>query len=301
MTDAFSKALARFSREDPTLRVHTDEHSQETIISGMGELHLEIYVARMEREYNVECVTGRPAVNYREAVRARADFNYLHKKQSGGSGQYARVVGYIEAMEEPDEDEADEAGEDAEVQRFEFLNEIIGTNVPPEYIPSCEKGAKDAINQGGLIGHEVHNLRVVLTDGAAHAVDSSDMAFRTAMATAVRTAMQRAQPCVLEPVMSTEVTAPAEFQGAIIAGLNRRMGMIQGSDMSADGSATVINADVPLSSMFGYSTELRSNTQGKGEFSMEYNEHLQVPQDVQGTLIKEYAEKQEALQSVRGG
>jgi len=276
MGDNFSKALAKFTKEDPTLRVHTDEISKQTIISGMGELHLEVYIERMAREYNVECEVGQPLVNYREAIRKRCEFDYLHKKQSGGSGQYAKVIGYTEPSESG---------------KFEFLNEIVGMAIPPEYFPSCAKGAEEAMTKGPLTGNPVQGCKVVLTDGQAHDVDSSDLAFRLAMQGALREAIPKANPCILEPSMSLEVIAPQEFQGSIISGLNKRMGLIQSSDISEDGASVVIKADVPLSQMFGYSTDLRSGTQGKGEFSMEYKEHTPVQRETQEQMIKDYRAK----------
>jgi elongation factor G len=287
----FSKALQRFTREDPTLRVETDPHSRETVISGMGELHLEVYVERLNREYDVVCEVGQPAVNYRETIKKRSDFNYLHKKQSGGSGQYARVIGYIEPLEEG------ATNSKGEKINFEFVNNMIGTNIPPEYIPSCSKGFHDAMTKGGMIGASVQGVRVVLTDGQSHAVDSSDMAFRICAAAAVRTSMANANPAVLEPVMSVEATAPGEFQGSIVGGINRRMGVIQHAGMSDDGTSTIIKADVPLASMFGYSTELRSMTQGKGEFTMEYKTHQPVVRETQARLIEEYQKARAAASS----
>jgi elongation factor G len=270
----FSKALNRFQKEDPTFRVRVDEDSKETIISGMGELHLQIYVERMKREYNVEVATGAPQVNYRETIRKRAEFNYLHKKQSGGSGQYARVVGYIEPLEDP------------ESHGVEFSNDIVGNAIPPEYIAACEKGMNEAVQKGWLLGHPVQRLRVVINDGQAHSVDSSELAFKTAMVQAIRQAFMKADPCILEPVMSVEVDVPNEFQGTVIAEINRRRGMINSSD--ADELATVIRCDVPLQNMFGFSTDLRSSTQGKGEFTMEYKTHDVVTRDVQEKLVVEY-------------
>ncbi|OQS00211.1 elongation factor G, mitochondrial precursor [Thraustotheca clavata] len=274
----FSKSLNRFQREDPTFRVRVDDDSKQTIISGMGELHLQIYIERMKREYNVEVESGAPQVNYRETVRQKADFNYLHKKQSGGSGQYARVTGYVEPITE----EELEAGE-APIQ---FQNDIIGNAIPPEYIQACEKGVNDAVAKGWLLGHPITRVRVVITDGQAHAVDSSELAFRTAMVQAIRSAFTKANPSILEPLMSVEVDVPNEFQGNIIAELNRRRGMIQSSE--ADEMATVIRADVPLQNMFGFSTDLRSSTQGKGEFTMEYKTHDFVARDTQEKLVAEY-------------
>ncbi len=282
MTANFSKAIGKFTREDPTLRVTNDMKTGETIMSGMGELHLDIYVERMKREYNVICVTGEPNVNFKETVTKRGNFNYLHKKQSGGSGQFARVVGYVEPL---DEDEV-KAGKD-----FIFENEVVGTNIPPEFIPSCEKGAKAACERGVLAGYSLSGMKVVITDGAAHAVDSNDLSFQLAMRYGIRQGVQAAGPQVLEPVMSLEVEAPSEFQGTIIGGLNKRNGVIMNSDISEDGSFTKISADVPLAEMFGYSTVLRSGTQGKGEFSMEYKLHQPVSRELQDKLMKTYAKR----------
>ena len=282
--DAFGNALQRFAREDPTLRVHVDAESKQTILSGMGELHLDVYVERMKREYKVDVEAGMPSVNYREAISKRADFEYLHKKQTGGSGQYAKVVGYVEPLE--DDFDGDEP--------FEFVNECVGTNVPSEYIPSVEKGARDAIAKGNLIGFPVEGMRVVLQDGAAHAVDSSDMAFRAAGQAAVRGAIDRAKASVLEPLMALEVTVPAEFQGDIMGAINQRRGIITHSEISADGSHAVINAEVPLANLFGYSTDVRSATQGKGEFTMEYVRHANVLPDIQAELVKAHQEKRAA-------
>jgi len=270
----FSKALNRFQKEDPTFRVTVDNESKETVISGMGELHLEIYIERMEREYNVPVVSGRPQVNFRETIRKKAEFNYLHKKQSGGSGQFARVVGYVEPIE------------DDHCAQNEFVNDIIGNAIPPEYITACEKGVHDAVEKGWLVGHPLQRLRVVLTDGQAHAVDSSELAFRTAMVQAIRTAFHSAMPSILEPIMAVEVEVPTEFQGAIVGDLNRRRGMIQSSE--SDSTHTLVKCDVPLQQMFGFSTDLRSATQGKGEFSMEYKVHQHVTKDVQEQLVSDY-------------
>merc|ERR1712232_887398 len=246
------KALQKFTKEDPTLRVKVDDTTKETILSGMGELHLEVYVERMKREYNVDVISGQPNVNYKETINTKQEFDWLHKKQSGGSGQYAKVIGYMEPLTE-------KTGEDVN----EFVNECIGTNIPPEYYASCEKGMNDAMKEGSLVASEVEGVRVVLQDGASHAVDSSDMAFRISMANAIRDTMKKAQPSILEPVMNVDIDIPAEFQGTVVAGVNRRMGLIQNSDMNEDGSGIKILAQVPLANMFGYSTELRSMTQGK--------------------------------------
>lgn len=273
----FSKALNRFSKEDPTLRVHRDEESAQTIISGMGELHLEIYCERMKREYNCEVVVGQPQVAFRETIQKRGEFNYTHKKQSGGSGQFGKVVGYIEPLPA-----------DA-VAKFEFVNEIVGGSIPREYIPGCEKGFMEAVKTGRLIGFPIVGVRVVLNDGAYHDVDSSEQAFKTAALMGFREAYERAQPTVLEPIMKLETRAPEEFQGTVMGQINQRRGMIVNSG-SQEGYA-VIDAEVPLSEMFGYSTDLRSATQGKGEFTMEFAKYSPVPRNVQEDMVKKYQEK----------
>jgi len=287
VVDAFGTALQRFTREDPTLRVHVDAESKQTIISGMGELHLDVYVERMKREYGVDCDAGRPSVNYREAITRKQTFEYTHKKQTGGAGQYAKVMGYVEPLgEDRDAQDGDEP--------FEFVNECVGTNVPSEFIPSVEKGARDAAAKGDLVGFPVEGLRIVLQDGAAHAVDSSDQAFRTCAANAVRQAIAGAGAKVLEPLMALEVTVPTEFQGDILGSINQRRGLISSSNVSPDGTHAVICADVPLANLFGYSTDIRSATQGKGEFTMEYKTHATVLQDTQAELVKEFAAKRAA-------
>ncbi|KAG0173202.1 Elongation factor G, mitochondrial [Apophysomyces sp. BC1034] len=272
----FSKALNRFQKEDPTFRVHVDKESKETIISGMGELHLQIYVERMKREYSVECVTGKPRVAFRETITQPAKFNYTHKKQSGGAGQFGRVMGVLEPMEKDEE-----TGKDVE-----FENRVIGGNIPTNFIPACEKGFQDALEKGPLIGHPVNGLRMVLEDGAAHAVDSSELAFRIATKNAFAAAFAKANPTILEPIMNVAITAPIEFQGSVIGGLNKRKGTVVDTEIQED--YFNVTADVPLNDMFGYSTELRSATQGKGEFSMEYKEHQPVQSHVQEQLIQEY-------------
>ncbi|XP_008783146.2 elongation factor G, mitochondrial [Phoenix dactylifera] len=270
----FSKALNRFQREDPTFRVGLDVESGQTIISGMGELHLDIYVERIRREYKVEAKVGKPRVNFRETVTQRAAFDYLHKKQSGGQGQYGRVCGYIEPlpMDSP--------------TKFEFENLLIGQAIPSNFIPAIEKGFKEASNSGSLIGHPVEYVRVVLTDGASHAVDSSELAFKLAAIYAFRQCYAAAKPVILEPVMKVELKAPTEFQGTVTGDINKRKGMIVGNDQ--EGDDTIVVAHVPLNNMFGYSTTLRSMTQGKGEFTMEYLEHSPVSQDVQMQLVNTY-------------
>ena len=265
------KALSRFTKEDPTFRVGLDQESGETIVSGMGELHLEVYIERMRREYNAEVETGAPQVAYREALSRRAEFDYIHKKQTGGSGQYAKVVGYLEPCEEGD---------------YEFVNDVRGGRIPTEFIGACDKGFKSALPKGGLIGFPIVGVRAVLEDGNSHAVDSSDMAFQTASLAAFREAYKRAKPRILEPVMRVSVEGPAEFQGAIYRSLMQRRGVIAGS--ADDGGFTRVDGDVPLAEMFGYSTDLRSATQGKAEFTMEFSRYAPVPRDVSDELLKEY-------------
>ena len=271
----FSKALNRFSKEDPTFRVSRDEESGQTIIGGMGELHLEVYIERIRREYGVEVEVGAPQVAYRETITARSEFNYTHRKQSGGSGQFARVAGWIQPSENG--------------ENYEFVNNIVGGAIPKEYQPSCDNGFKDATAAGGLIGFPVVNVQAGINDGMAHAVDSSDMAFRIAARAAFKESYMQAKPVVLEPIMKVVVEAPEEFQGNCLGGLNKRRGMIVGS--STNHGFSVIEAEVPLSEMFGYSNELRSGTQGKGEFSMEFAKYAAVPRSVQDDLVKEYADK----------
>jgi elongation factor G len=273
----FSKALNRFTKEDPTFRVHRDEESAQTIISGMGELHLEIYIERIKREYSCEVIAGKPQVAYRETISQKAEYSYTHKKQTGGSGQFARVAGYIEPLP-PDA-----------VERFEFVDDVVGGAVPREFIPAVEKGFKEAIQKGTLIGFPIVKSRCVLNDGLSHAVDSSEMAFKLAAIYAFREAYERAKPIVLEPVMKVQISVPEEYQGAIVGQVNQRRGSIILAE-SAEGYTTV-DCEVPLNEMFGYSTVLRSATQGKGEFTMEFSRYLPAPRSEQERLIEEYKKK----------
>ncbi|ORY87794.1 P-loop containing nucleoside triphosphate hydrolase protein [Protomyces lactucae-debilis] len=281
-TANFSKALNRFQKEDPTFRVHVDDESKETIISGMGELHLEIYVERMRREYHVDCTTGQPRVAFRETISERADFSYVHKKQSGGAGQYAKVEGFIEPMEATD-------GPNGGKIDVEFENRVTGGNIPNGFITACQKGFMDGIEKGFLLGHRINGCRLVLEDGAAHAVDSSELAFRLATVNAFKEAFSKSRPQILEPIMDVNVTAPNEFQGAVVGGLNKRKATIIDTEIGAD--EFTIKAEVSLNSMFGYSTSIRQETQGKGEFSMEYLKHSAVPTYVQQELIAEHLKK----------
>jgi elongation factor G len=265
------KALQRFTKEDPTFHARVDEESGETVISGMGELHLDVYVERMKREYNAEVETGAPQVAYREAITRKAEFNYLHKKQTGGSGQYGRVAGYVEPYPEGD---------------FEFVNDIFGGSIPAEFIPSVEKGFRSMIKKGRLIGFPVTNFRVVINDGAAHAVDSSDNAFQAAARGAFREVYDRAKPAILEPIMKVAVEGPTEFQGAFVRTIMQRRGIIVGTT-EQEGFVRV-DADVPLAEMFGYSTDLRSSSQGKAEYTMEFARYAPVPGEVSQELVKKY-------------
>jgi len=273
----FSKALNRFTKEDPTFRVMRDEESGETIIKGMGELHLEIYIERIRREYNTEITVGRPKVAFRETITARADFNYTHKKQTGGSGQFARVGGFIDPLPS-----------DA-VEMYEFVDDIVGGVIPREYVPACDKGFREAVKEGTLIGQPVVGVRVTINDGATHAVDSSEMAFKTAAIQAFRESYSACKPVILEPIMKLEVSAPEEFQGTVIGQINQRRGVILGTE--TDMGYVTIESEVPLSEMFGYSTDLRSVTQGKGEFSMEFEKYQPVPRNVQEEMVKEYQKR----------
>jgi elongation factor G len=266
-----SKALNRFTKEDPTLRNYVDHETNETIISGMGELHLEVYIERMKREYKAEVEVGAPQVAYRETITRQADFNYTHKKQTGGSGQFGRVAGYLEPLEE---------GE------YEFVDNIVGGVIPREFISSCDKGFKKSMEKGTLAGAPITGVRCVINDGAAHAVDSSDVAFQLASVGAFREGFQKAGPVLMEPIMKVAVEGPSEFQGNIMGSLNQRRGMIIGT--SEEGNYTVVEAEVPLSEMFGYSTNLRSLTQGKAEFTMEFSTYKQVPKSVAEELIQAY-------------
>lgn len=273
----FSKALNKFTREDPTFRVSRDEETSDTLISGMGELHLEIYIERMKREFGVEVEVGNPQVAYRETISNDTPFEYTHKKQSGGSGQFAKVVGRFEKLPS-----------DA-VSTYEFVSEVVGGSIPREFIPACDKGFQEQLKKGLLIGAPVVGVRAVVTDGLHHPVDSSEMAFRIAAMTAFREHYQAAKPVILEPIMTVEVSAPEEFQGSVIGQLNQRRGVILESGTN-EGYFTA-SAYVPFSAMFGYSTDLRSATQGKGEFSMEFAKYEPAPRQIQEELIKAYQKK----------
>ncbi|MDR1324589.1 MAG: elongation factor G [Treponema sp.] len=278
-SDQMSKALNRFTREDPTFQTYIDPESNQTIIKGMGELHLEVYIERMRREYKCEVETDSPQVAYREAITTRAEFNYTHKKQTGGSGQYGRVAGYMEPYADGD---------------YEFVDMVKGGSIPTEYVPSCDKGFKQAIQKGSLIGFPIVNIRCVINDGQSHPVDSSDIAFQLAAIGGFREAYRKAKPCILEPIMKVSVEGPTEFQGNIYASINQRRGIITAS--TEDGSFSRVEAEVPLSEMFGYSMALRGMTQGKAEFSMEFERYGKVPSSIFEALVKAYEEKRKKEQ-----
>jgi len=272
--EAFSKAINRFQRQDPTFKVHIDPETKETIVSGMGELHLEIYKERMLREYNCPTITGMPKVAYRETLAAPIKFDYIHKKQSGGAGQYGRVTGTIEPL----------SGEDS--NKVEFLDHTVGQNIPKNFIPSIEKGFREACQKGNLTGSPIQGLRFILEDGASHPVDSNDLAFSLAAIGAVRQAFDKGNSVILQPIMTVEVNVPDEYLGAVIGGINKRKGTVL--DSEAKDGYTTINCEISLSDMFGYSTELRAHTQGKGEFTLEFARYETVLPNVQRELIDAY-------------
>jgi elongation factor G len=272
--DQMGKALNRFTKEDPTFQTYVDPESNQTIIKGMGELHLEVYIERMRREYKCEVETGMPQVAYRETITQKAEFNYTHKKQTGGSGQFGRVAGFMEPFADGD---------------YEFVDMIKGGTIPTEYIPSCDKGFKEAVKKGSIIGFPIVNIRCAVNDGQSHSVDSSDIAFQQAAIGAFREAYNKAKPCILEPIMKVSVEGPTEFQGNIFGSINQRRGIISSS--VEDGHFSRVEAEVPLCEMFGYSTILRSLTQGKAEFTMEFEKYARVPQSVSEALIKDKKEK----------
>lgn len=261
----FSKAMSRFQREDPTFRVHVDVESQETIISGMGELHLDIYVERIRREYKVACSTGQPQVAYRETLTEKVAFDHLLKKQSGGAGDFARVIGWMEPT--------------GALEANEFVEEVSGGNISEKFLYACEKGFLASCEKGPLVGHRVLGTRMVVNDGATHMTDSSEMAFKIATQQAFRKAFTAGRPQVLEPLMKTVITAPNEFQGNIVSLLNKRNALIRDTEIGSDDF--VLHADCSLNSMFGFSTHIRAATQGKGEFTMEFSHYSPAPMQVQ--------------------
>ena len=278
--DQMAKALNRFTKEDPTFQTYVDPESNQTIIKGMGELHLDVYIERMKREYKCEIETGRPEVAYREAITQRAEFNYTHKKQTGGAGQYARVAGYIEPIEQEMDDE---------VKEYEFVDVTKGGVIPKEFVPSCDKGFMNAMKKGPQLEAPIVGVRCVINDGQWHPVDSSDMAFQIAALNGFKEAFEKAKPAILEPIMKVEIETPTEFQGNVFGSVNQRRGMIVSS--TEENNTSRVIAEVPLSEMFGYSTVLRSLTQGKAEFTMELSRYAKTPTSVSDELKKAYQEK----------
>ena len=275
--DKLGKALQRFRKEDPTFHVSTDEETNEVLIAGMGELHLEVYIERIRREYGVEVEVGAPKVSYREAPTVAREFNYKHKKQTGGSGQFAHIVGSLEPME-VDGDET-----------FEFEENIVGGRIPKQYIPSVEKGFREACNRGPLARYPVVGVKVTLDDGSYHEVDSSDKAFQTAAGGCFRETFVQAKPAILEPMMKMEVEVPEDFQGSVVGDLISRRGLVNNTE-AREGVSTIL-AEVPLVETFGYATDLRSMTKGQGTFSMELSKYMKVPATVQQEIIKTRAEE----------
>ncbi len=272
-SDAMSKALNRFAKEDPTFKTYVDPESHETVIKGMGELHLDVYIERMRREYGVVLDVGMPQVAYRETITSTVSFDYTHKKQTGGSGQYGRVVGTIEPDYEED---------------YTFIDNVKGGVIPAEYIPSCDKGFRECLSKGTLIGFPIVGIKVILTDGNHHPVDSSNIAFMNASIGAFRQAYAKASTRILEPIMNVAVEGPAEFQGNVLATINQRRGIIVST--TENNLFSRVEAEVPLSEMFGYSTVLRSQTQGKAEFTMSFLKYGPVPTQIAEKLIKEFQE-----------
>jgi len=262
-----SKALNRFTREDPTFRSFVDQESGETIISGMGELHLEVYVERMKREFGAEVLTGMPQVAYREAITRQTLFDYTHKKQTGGAGQYGRVAGFMEASDEGN---------------YEFINQVKGGAIPTEYLPAVNKGFQSCLKKGPTFGFPVLGMKITVNDGKSHSVDSSEMAFTKAAIGAFKQVYKKAKPVLLEPIMKLSVDGPSEFQGNVMGSINQRRGTIISS--AEDGAFTAIEAEVPLAEMFGYATTLRSLTQGKAEFAMEFSRYTKVPESLSEAL-----------------
>ncbi|MDO7564981.1 MAG: elongation factor G, partial [OM182 bacterium] len=263
-------ALGKLAQEDPSFRVETDEESGQTIISGMGELHLDVLVDRMRREFSVEANIGKPQVAYRETIRKTVEVQGKHVKQSGGRGQYGHVVLRLEPLDP-----------DAE---YEFVNEIVGGVIPREYIPAVDKGVQEQMKNGCLAGYPLLAMRVTLFDGSFHDVDSSEMAFKIAGSMALKKGALEADPALLEPIMRVEVVTPEDYMGDVMGDLNRRRGMVQG--MSDSPSGKVVNAEVPLAEMFGYSTDLRSATQGRATYTMEFDKYAIVPSNVAEAIIK---------------
>lgn len=275
-----SKALQRFRKEDPTFRVMTDEETNEILISGMGELHLEVYIERIKREYDVEIEVGAPKVSYRESPTREVEFNYKHKKQTGGSGQYAHIVGKLSPLDSISEDS------------FEFEEHIVSGRIPKQYIPAVEKGFRDILGKGPLAEYPVVGTRIDLNDGSYHDVDSSEKAFYTAAQGCFREYFKQAAPKLLEPIMKVEIECPEDFQGTVVGDVIRRRGIMSSNDI-VDGNSVII-AEVPLAETFGYATDLRSMTQGQGTFTMELATYRETPSNVQEEIIDMKRKEKEA-------
>jgi elongation factor G len=264
-------ALSRLAKEDPSFRVHTDPESGQTIISGMGELHLEIIVDRMRREFNVEANVGKPQVAYRETIRGTVDSEGKFVRQSGGRGQYGHVWLKIQPNEQG--------------KGYEFVNGIVSGTVPREFIPAVDKGIKEAVETGVIAGYPVVDVKVTLFDGSYHDVDSNEMAFKIAGSMGFKEGFRRAKPVLLEPIMKVEVVTPEDYSGDVIGDLNRRRGQIMGMDDNTSGK--IITAEVPLSEMFGYATTVRSMSQGRATFTMEFGKYVEVPPNIAEGIIKQ--------------
>ena len=285
--DKLAKALERFRREDPTFQVSSDEETNQTLIAGMGQLHLDVYVERIKREYGVECEIGEPRVAYKETPQRPVEYNHKHKKQTGGSGQYAHIVGVIAPLTAADKEEA-EADESA---IYVFANKVTQGRIPKEYIPSVDKGFQAELVKGPLAECEVVDVRAELSDGSYHDVDSSEMAFQTAAKQCMRDSLKKADMALLEPIMKLEIEAPDEFQGGVTGHVSQKRGVIQNT-VTREGNC-IIEAEVPLANMFDYANELRSMTQGKGGFSMEFSHYAKCPKNIQEEVVAQRAKEKE--------
>jgi elongation factor G len=275
--DRLGKALQRFRKEDPTFQVMTDDETGETVIAGMGELHLEIYVERIRREYKVEVEVGAPKVSYRESATKAVAYDFTHKKQTGGSGQYAHIVGQMGPM--TDEEIATTEGE------LLFVDNIRGGRIPMNFIPAIEKGFRNMLSKGPVAGFPVVGVKIELNDGKHHEVDSSDMAFMVCAQNCFRETFPKMKPALLEPIMLMELELPEQFQGTVVGNISARRGIVMSTDMV--NGVTKIIAEVPLAETFGYSTDLRSMTQGQGTFTMELAKYRPVPSNIQVDIIAE--------------
>lgn len=279
--ERMAKALSRFMKEDPTFRVSSDPETGKTVIAGMGELHLDVYVERMRREFKVELTVGAPSVSYREAPTIESEFNYRHKKQTGGAGQFAHVIGRLIPLTQEDK------------TTYEFEDNVTGGRIPGEYIPAVNKGFQAAMKKGPLAGYEIVGCKMCLDDGTYHPVDSSEMAFRTAARDAFIEAFKKSRPCLQEPIMAVEVEIPTEFQGPVVGDLNSRRGIIL--ETTARDTYTVIRAEVPLASMFGYATVVRGLSKGMATFTMEMSRYAQVPARLAEEIINQRRENSQQI------